>query len=119
MRTPTPAAPIAGRSGKSPDAKGGKSRLLSQKGDRVVRFDARAQFLQLAALLGCICIGSTPAAQANDAKKDNPAEALELPTVEIIGTTPLPGLGTPTRDVPANVQVYTSRDLAGQGQTNV
>jgi len=49
----------------------------------------------------------------------NPAEALEMPTVEIIGTTPLPGLGTPIQDVPSNVQVYTSRDLARQNQTNV
>ncbi len=85
----------------------------------MVRLVSRARSLKWAAILGCLFIGSTPAAQADDAKKDNPAEALELPTVEIIGTTPLPGLGTPTRDVPANVQVYTSKDLAGQGQTNV
>jgi len=59
-------------------------------------------------------------AGAEDEKgKENPAEALELPTVEIVGTTPLPGLGTPTRDVPANVQIYTSKDLAGQRQSNV
>ena len=50
---------------------------------------------------------------------DNPAELLELPRVEVIGTTPLPGLGTPVRDVPANVQVYTSRDLGRQRQGNV
>ena len=49
----------------------------------------------------------------------NPAEALEMPTVEVIGTTPLPGLGTPIRDVPANVQVYTSQSLSQQRQTNV
>jgi len=42
---------------------------------------------------------------------ENPAEALELPTVTVVGTTPLPGLGTPLEDVPANVQIYTSRDL--------
>ena len=72
------------------------------------------------ALVGCVCLWASSASFADDAKpKENPAEALELPTVEIIGTTPLPGLGTPTRDVPANVQVYTSKDLAGQGQTNI
>jgi iron complex outermembrane recepter protein len=54
-----------------------------------------------------------------DKAKENPAEALELPTVEVVGTTPLPGIGTPTKDVPANVQIYTSKDLAGQRQTNV
>ena len=59
------------------------------------------------------------AANAQGKPSDNPAEALEMPTVEIVGTTPLPGLGTPTRDVPANVQIYTSKDLSGQRQTNV
>jgi outer membrane receptor protein involved in Fe transport len=50
---------------------------------------------------------------------DNPAEVLEMPTVEVVGTTPLPGIGTPTRDVPANVQIFTSTDLRGQRQTNL
>lgn len=50
---------------------------------------------------------------------DNPAEVLELPRVEVIGTTPLPGLGTPIRDVPANVQVYTSREIGRQRQGNL
>ena len=44
----------------------------------------------------------------------NPAEALELPTVEVIGMTPLPGLGVPLRDVPANVQTFGSRALGSQ-----
>jgi outer membrane receptor protein involved in Fe transport len=45
---------------------------------------------------------------------DNPAEALELPAVDVVGTTPLPGLGVPLRDVPANVQMFGSRALARQ-----
>lgn len=49
----------------------------------------------------------------------NPAEALELPTVEVIGTTLLPGLGTSVREVPANVQVFTQEDLAKQRQGNI
>ena len=49
----------------------------------------------------------------------NAAEALELPNVEVIGTTLLPGLGTSVRDVPANVQVYTQKDLARQRQGNI
>ena len=73
-----------------------------------------------ASSLAFLCMsGAALAGTADDQGKVNPAEALELPTVDIIGTTPLPGLGTPTRDVPANVQVYTSKDLAGQRQTNV
>ena len=54
------------------------------------------------------------------AAADNPAEALETPeAVVVIGVSPLPGLGTPVRDVPANVQVYTSKDLSQQRQTNI
>ena len=53
------------------------------------------------------------------AAADNPAEILETPVVHVIGTTPLPGLGTPISDVPANVQVYTSRDIRQQHQTNL
>ena len=51
------------------------------------------------------------------AAADNPAEILETSAVHVIGTTPLPGLGTPISDVPANVQVYSSRDMRQQ-QTN-
>jgi hypothetical protein len=49
---------------------------------------------------------------------DNPAEAVELTKVDVIGTTPLPGLGTPARDVPANVQVYTGQDVGRQRYGN-
>ena len=67
-----------------------------------------------------ICVTSAAAASDEPPEpRDNPAEVLEMPTVEVVGTTPLPGIGTPTRDVPANVQIFTSDDLAGQRQTNV
>src|SRR5512133_1802625 len=49
----------------------------------------------------------------------NPAEALELPTVEVIGTTLLPGLGTPIQDVPANVQLLNSDSMAVQRQNTL
>jgi iron complex outermembrane receptor protein len=48
--------------------------------------------------------------------QENPAEALELPTVEVIGTTLLPGLGTPIQNVPANVQIMNSRNIEQQRQ---
>jgi outer membrane receptor protein involved in Fe transport len=38
----------------------------------------------------------------------------ELPAVAVIGTTPLPGLGTPLKDVPANVQSFGRADLDRQ-----
>ncbi|TMH02643.1 MAG: TonB-dependent receptor, partial [Betaproteobacteria bacterium] len=66
----------------------------------------RALFLALSV---CAWLAA-PAAFATD----NPAEALERPQVEIIGTTPLPGLGTPLKDVPANVQVFSGKGLGKQ-----
>jgi len=50
----------------------------------------------------------------NPARAANPAEIFELPRVEVIGTTPLPGLGTALSDVPANVQVFGNRDFSRQ-----
>jgi outer membrane receptor protein involved in Fe transport len=58
--------------------------------------------------------GSAGAGTDQGPPSQNPAEALELPTVTVVGTTPLPGLGSPLEDVPANVQIYTSGDLSRQ-----
>ncbi len=50
---------------------------------------------------------------------DNPAAELEAPTIEVVGTTPLPGLGTPINQVPANVQAHTGEEMAVQGGLSV
>ena len=71
----------------------------------------RAIALSLGSVIACL---QTPLGAA-----DNPAEALEMPVVEVIGVTPLPGIGVPIRDVPANVQIYNSRDIRQQRQTNI
>ena len=42
---------------------------------------------------------------------DNPATRIESATVEVIGVTPVPGLGTPLRDVPAAVQSFNADAL--------
>ena len=49
-----------------------------------------------------------------EAAADNPAEIFELPTIQVIGTTPLPGLGVPLKDVPANVQTFNRSDFDRQ-----
>ena len=41
-------------------------------------------------------------------------DPVNLGRIEVIGTTPLPGLGTPLEQVPSNVQTFDSRDLARQ-----
>jgi len=73
-------------------------------------------WIQRAALLAPSCASL---AAAHSAAGTNPAEALEMPTVEVVGTTPLPGLGTPIQDVPANVQIYTSGALSRQRQSTL
>src|SRR5215470_16692190 len=63
-------------------------------------------------------LGVCRACLADGTPAVNPAEALERPTVEVVGTSPLPGLGTDKKDVPGNVQIYTSGNLSGQRQSN-
>ena len=41
----------------------------------------------------------------------NPATAIEAPAVHVIGIRPVPGLGTPLRDIPSAVQSSTAREL--------
>jgi outer membrane receptor protein involved in Fe transport len=61
----------------------------------------------LAAAVGAFFAGAAPDTAAQTA----PVRVLEAPSVDVIGTTPLPGLGTPLDQVPANVQVATDRDI--------
>ncbi len=44
----------------------------------------------------------------------NKAEALETGTVEVVSTTPLPGIGTPIDQVPSNVQAASYKTIAEQ-----
>jgi iron complex outermembrane receptor protein len=63
---------------------------------------------------GWLALTCALALGASAARADNPAEVFELPSVQVIGTTPLPGLGTPLADVPANVQSFSRRDFDRQ-----
>src|SRR5579862_743919 len=49
----------------------------------------------------------------------NAATADELPQVTVIGNTPLPGLGVPLSQVPANVQTADSKDMQRQQVLNI
>jgi outer membrane receptor protein involved in Fe transport len=51
---------------------------------------------------------------ATSAGAQDPGRPTELPAVIVIGTTPVPGIGTPLEQVPANVQVIRERDLREQ-----
>jgi outer membrane receptor protein involved in Fe transport len=55
--------------------------------------------------------GALAACLAPQARAANPAAELEAPVVDVVGTTPLPGVGTPLSQVPANVQTVSDRRL--------
>jgi outer membrane receptor protein involved in Fe transport len=62
---------------------------------------------------GCAALAAFAASFAAHAQTTaNPATATEAHTVEVIGIRPVPGLGTPLRDIPAVVQSATARDLS-------
>ena len=61
------------------------------------------------AVIGSLAVGAALAADA--IAQSAPTRVLEAPSVDVIGTTPLPGLGTPLDQVPANVQVSTDREI--------
>jgi iron complex outermembrane recepter protein len=44
----------------------------------------------------------------------NKAEALETEKVEVVGTTPLPSIGTPVNQVPSNVQTGSAKSIDAQ-----
>ena len=47
------------------------------------------------------------------------AQTVILPTVEVVGTTPLPGSGVPLSKLPANVQIFTGSELRKQRTGNL
>ena len=58
-------------------------------------------------------------AAGEQALAENKAEVLELGSVEVISTTPLPSLGTRVDEVPANVQVGTAKQFSQQKSLNL
>jgi outer membrane receptor protein involved in Fe transport len=57
----------------------------------------------LAVAVGC--------AAAPPAVADDRIRSIEGPTLEVVGTMPLPGLGTPVEQVPSNVQAATDSEI--------
>jgi iron complex outermembrane recepter protein len=57
-----------------------------------------------------------PVTQTPEAK---PPEAMQLPPVRVIGTTPLPSLGIPLEKYPGNAQRVTTEDIKDQNLVNL
>ena len=51
---------------------------------------------------------------AQVAQAENKAEALETEKIEVVGTTPLPSIGTPINQVPSNVQTGSAKSIEQQ-----
>lgn len=64
-----------------------------------------------AMLLAALAILAMP---QQAAAAGNKAEALETDKVEVVGTTPLPSIGTPINQVPSNVQTGSSKQINQQ-----
>jgi iron complex outermembrane receptor protein len=65
--------------------------------------------------LACVCLGIQHRAQAADSSTN----VVELPAVQVVGTTPLPGSGVPLDKVPGNVQLFSGNTLGEQTQTTI
>jgi iron complex outermembrane recepter protein len=74
--------------------------------------DSRIEALSLARSIALAALAaSIAAAPASGADGD----AATLPTIEVIGTTPLPGIGVDRDKVPANAQTLPAPDTSKQG----
>ncbi len=69
-----------------------------------------AQFKTRAIFLAVISAYTMP----QSAMAENKAEALETAKIEVVGTTPLPSIGTPISQVPSNVQTGSSKSIDQQ-----
>ncbi len=56
---------------------------------------------------------------ASFANSNNPATAMELPTLSVISTTPLPGIGLPLEKYAGNVQTIGAEQIANQNPVDM
>ena len=69
-----------------------------------------------------LLVSSPAAAQAPPTPSETPEtphDLIQLPPVEVIGTTPLPSLGVPLEKYPGNAQRVTSEDIKKQNSVNL
>ncbi len=64
-------------------------------------------------------VWAAPATADDTASPINRAAVQELPAITVIGTSPLPALGIPLNQVPANVQTAGSEEIKRKGATDL
>jgi len=89
------------------------SRRRAPRSGRCPDFGSICRALARSALPVSLVIASTQVG-AQDARP-----VAQLPSVEVVGTTPLPGIGTPLNQVPGNIQTIKSKDVGSQRALNV
>lgn len=72
------------------------------------RTNLRRSGIALAALSACASLAHAQASQP-----------VVLPSVEVVGTTPIPGVGLPKDQIPANVQTASDKDLRNTQSLNL
>jgi outer membrane receptor protein involved in Fe transport len=73
-------------------------------------------------LAALVLLASPVAGQPRPAQAETPGAQppmTQLPPVEVIGSTPLPALGTPVHKYPGNVQSISGDDMASQDPTDL
>jgi outer membrane receptor protein involved in Fe transport len=81
--------------------------------------ETRTVRTRIAAAFFALGYSALPALSQEVQSEANPAAQLETPTVEVVGTTPLPGIGIPISEVPANVQAVTGAEMQKQQSVSV
>lgn len=66
-----------------------------------------------------VAVAATISALPHASLAQNRAEVLELETIEVVGTTPLPSIGVPLNQVPANVQAASGKSINEQKPVNI
>ncbi len=65
----------------------------------------------IAVAVGAIALPAAAQSSAAATEEENPTTKLEVERIEVIGTTPLPGIGLPLNQIPANIQSVTGSQL--------
>jgi iron complex outermembrane recepter protein len=91
--------------------------LRSARAQRRGRNDVRA-IASLGSLPAAVLLWSEPVLTQDAAATPVPQTEITLPTVEVVGVTPLLGSGVDRDKVPAENQVLTSRDITRDGNAD-
>jgi outer membrane receptor protein involved in Fe transport len=71
------------------------------------------------AAIGLPALSADEPAHVEGGALANPSSRYELPTIEVVSTAPLPGMGVSIDKIPSNVKTLSAKDLEGRGFDNL